>query len=212
MTDQRIEKLRAYLRHACDTAGVSATALARRAGVAPSTLNRFLNEDPPPSVPGNSTLKKIAEASGIEPFGRYTQTPQMDGLSEDHAAFISDAFTPPGTELEDGAHAGQMLLAHFQKTRSQTSLWQVKGAAMEGAGLSDGDQVIVDLNAAPERGNLVLAQLYDWTLGTARTVFRLWDPPYLVAASRTPLEHRPELAGEQAQVKGVVLFSIRQHL
>ncbi|MGF1456158.1 MAG: helix-turn-helix domain-containing protein [Alphaproteobacteria bacterium] len=216
MDQQGIDRLRAYLRHACDSTGLSATALARRAGVAPSTVNRFLNEDPPPSVPSNTTLRKIADAAGIEPFGRYREGPAAlgspaAGLGEDQAAFIADASTgldrdPPGAST--GAAA---LLAQFENTPVRASLWQVKGAAMELAGLLDGDTAVVDLNGAPQRGCIVLAQLYDWTVGTARTVFRLWDPPYLVAASRTPLDHRPELAGEQAQVKGVVRFTYRTY-
>ncbi len=205
MSDARVEKTRAYIRHACDMAGLSATALAKRAGIAPSTLNRFLNDDPPPSVPGNATLKKIADAAGVAPIGRYNESGSA-GFSEDQAAFIGDMTRFQTTDLN---HPGEALLSALGARHPHASLWQVEGDTMELKGLMGGDFAVVDLATEPETGRIVVAQLYDWHAGTAKTVFRLYDPPFLVAACRDPVKYKPELTGEKAQVKGTVLCSFR---
>jgi hypothetical protein len=57
---------------------------------------------------------------------------------------------------------------------------------------------------------VVCAQVYQWPSGTAQTVFRIFEPPYLVAATDDPTERRPLLIdNNQVTVKGVVTQSLR---
>src|SRR5947209_1043302 len=58
----------------------------------------------------------------------------------------------------------------------------------------------------PEAGGAVGAQVYDWRRAAAETVMRLYEPPYLVAASLDEGLRRPLVVdNEQVIIKGVVL-------
>ncbi len=217
--------MRAYVRHACDTAGLSPTALARQAGLAPSTLNRFLNDDPPPSLLGQATLAKVGAAAGIEAFAVFqpgtaslTADRGPEGsavdLSEDSAIFVMESagvqpLPKGGATASEVSHPAQSFLHALSGAGRHVTLWRMRGGALNLAGLLDGDFVVVDLNGRAASGDLVLAQLYDWSAGTARTVFRLFEPPYLVAASTDPVYRRPDIAGERAVIKGTILMSFR---
>lgn len=65
MDDDR-QLLRDYLKRAAEAAGTDLTGLARKAGLSPSTLTRFVNSDDK-HLPTTRTLAKIAEASGLAP-------------------------------------------------------------------------------------------------------------------------------------------------
>lgn len=61
-----------------------------------------------------------------------------------------------------------------------------------------------------QAGDVIVARLYNWHAGTARTVLRIFQPPYLVAAATDPTKYRPELVdNERVVVKAVVVGSFR---
>lgn len=73
-----------------------------------------------------------------------------------------------------------------------------------------GDVVVVDLAATPTRGDVVCAQVYRWHEGKAETVFRIFEPPYLVAASAAPALRMPLVVdNDRVMIKGVVTHSLR---
>ena len=57
----------AYIRAVLDKLGITASELARRAGVAPTTFTRFLNSRKHATHLSATTLQKVADASGIQP-------------------------------------------------------------------------------------------------------------------------------------------------
>lgn len=59
------DQARDFMRRALEASGLSPYALARKAGVAPTTLTRPLNDPQFKFVPKMATLSKIAEAAGI---------------------------------------------------------------------------------------------------------------------------------------------------
>jgi len=63
-TASEAERVRLWLRDVIDRTGLTPTALARRAGLAPSTLNKFLNDDRVDHCLSVTTVGKIARASG----------------------------------------------------------------------------------------------------------------------------------------------------
>jgi transcriptional regulator with XRE-family HTH domain len=89
--------------------------------------------------------------------------------------------------------------------------WLIRGRALVLAGYLPGDLVLVDHDINdPKRDAVVCAQVYDWEAASARTVLRLFAPPYLVAASPDPAYRKPELVdGDRVMIKGVVVASIR---
>lgn len=57
------------IRNICDEQGITTTALSRKAGVVPSTINRFMKLDPPPNALSSVTMAKIRSA-----YSHYGQT------------------------------------------------------------------------------------------------------------------------------------------
>jgi hypothetical protein len=56
----------------------------------------------------------------------------------------------------------------------------------------------------------VCAQLYRWSEGRADTVFRLYEPPYLVAMTRDAELRKPALVdNDRVIIKGVVILTLR---
>jgi hypothetical protein len=92
-------------------------------------------------------------------------------------------------------------------------LWEIRGRALDLAGLLPGDVVAVDLGRSEfKTGDVVCAQIYDWQKGSATTVFRIYEPPYLVALSTDPQHRKPVLVdGEQVLLKGRVVASFREY-
>ncbi len=66
--------------------------------------------------------------------------------------------------------------------RDGIDVWRVKGDAMAGAGLLDGDFILVDTHAAEKvrSGDTVVAQVYARS-GAVKTVLRRWMPPVLLS-------------------------------
>jgi hypothetical protein len=177
--------------------GWKPTNLARISGFDPSTLSRFL-ADPLNKAQLNSTVvQKIALAGGIPPY--LTEPPtQQRGFAESEA-------TP--YVAEDNAIAA--AVAGFQVQGPAIDAWVMKSRALEFAGYLPGDVLVVDMNATPRDGDTVCAQLYD-RQGQAETAFRIYEKPFLVAASADAALRRPVLIdGERAIVRGVVVASLR---
>lgn len=83
-------------------------------------------------------------------------------------------------------------------------LYEVRNDALNLDGIVPGDILIAEPAAAPVEGDLVIAQVYDWHLGTARTVLRRFESPYLLALSCNPEHRRPLRIDDQ----GVALKAI----
>jgi transcriptional regulator with XRE-family HTH domain len=97
--------------------------------------------------------------------------------------------------------------------RHATDFWEIRGRALDLAGLLPGDVVAVDLRQSEfKAGDVVCAQIYDWQKGSATTVFRVYEPPYLIALSTDPQHRKPVLVdGEQVLLKGRVVASFRRY-
>ena len=99
MLEQQQERQRAFVRAAMEAKGLDATNLARAAGVAPSTLNRFLNQEVNHLLSGR-TLSAISRVSGIpvprdieEHVAPVPVAPQAGAVAEAPAINQVDAFT-----------------------------------------------------------------------------------------------------------------------
>lgn len=77
------EDARAFLNRALEASGLKPFALAKRAGVAPSTITRPLNDPEFKFTPKAATLRKIAEAAGLDlPTGLAVAPPQPPSTNE----------------------------------------------------------------------------------------------------------------------------------
>jgi transcriptional regulator with XRE-family HTH domain len=182
------------------------TALARRAGVAQTTLTRFLNEIDGPML-SLRTLARVAHVAGSAPPGF------------EPPAALSSAARPSGLEDADAAPldaaAGlaphvSAALAELRRGRQAADVWIMQGRALEHAGVLPGDLLVVDLGITAESGDLVCAQHYRWARAQADTIFRIYDTPYLLAASSDASLRKPLVVdNERVIIKGVVLAVMR---
>lgn len=175
--------------------------LADEAGINHSTLSKWLNDPDNIARLSSSSVDKIAEATGVPPY--YTEPiMQSRGMAEVEAEPFIFADSDPITTA----------VAAIVSGRPGIDAWILRSRAMETAGFMPGDVLIVDLNAAPLDGDAVCAQLYD-RAGRAETAFRIYESPFLIAASQDPALRRPLLIdNDRAQVRGVVITSLRPRL
>lgn len=81
MTDQNSAALR-YVRFVLQHLGISPGALAKQAGIAPSTLTRFLNSSDHKFNLSTTTIEKIVRVSGVSPASFY-ETAERNLLSSE---------------------------------------------------------------------------------------------------------------------------------
>jgi SOS-response transcriptional repressor LexA len=86
----------------------------------------------------------------------------------------------------------------------------LRSRSLESAGYMPGDILMVDLNGRPEPGDVVCAQIYDRS-GKAETIFRIYEHPFLVAATLDGRLMKPHLVdNDRVVIRGVVIASLRE--
>lgn len=194
---------RGWLQEIINTSGDNLAQIAARAGVSDSTLSRLVNNPSYAGVLSPVSVMRITGAyqvPGPDEYGAPRRS-GMIGFSE------AERYDPTAAQ-DDVAALVQALL----KLRSGSDAWRLKTDALEEAGYLAGDIVIVDLNAQPAAQDAVCAQVYDWKGGGAATVWRIYDPPYLVAAARERTAFKPLLVdNDRVIIKGVVDKMVRPH-
>lgn len=194
-----------------EKSGLSVRAAAAAAGLKLSTYQRY--EDPRrfkrPQLPMEiaSALAEAAVARGADPapvleLARVPE-PTITGLSD------VDVIRYDMASLTDRRDAAVATLLEGQPNWSP---WLVRGRSLIRTGYLPGDIVVCDhCPRSPETGRVVVANIdRDIKAMTARTVLRLYDPPYLLAASDDPAYRRPiYVDGEHAVVMGYAVAMLR---
>lgn len=206
------EQILQFLDRAMAATQLSASGLARKAGIATTTLTRFI-KDEHASMLSMRSLAKIAHAAGTEPIG----VPAVIAPAAPRAIRMIDE--PASSEavplkLAERSERLRSAVAALIGGRDGTDPWVLLTRALEACGYRPGDIVLVDLNQRAEKGHVVCAQVYEWQSGRAETIWRIFEPPYLVAA---PLDadladqlRRPLLVdNDRIIIKGVVTEMLR---
>ncbi len=186
----------AWLQSVIASTGIKATPLAKAAGLAPSTVLRTLDPDNPGYLDAAS-IGKIVSRFGVAPpdlFG--TLGAAQAGFAEPELRTLDDA---PQTFAGAAVTPNQLVR-------------EINTRALELAGYLPGDQVLIDMSVAPQADDVVIAQVYNLERGTAETVLRAYDPPYLVVRTADPRTRTKPLLvdGTQVKIMGVVLRALRQ--
>jgi hypothetical protein len=187
------ETHRAWLEQIRAATDLPLTRIAAEAGLAESTLTRLFSR----SYTG--TLHALT----IEALKRRFSVPGPDqaaqaGLHENEATpYVADDSSP-----WDGAVRALM------GSHEAADPWVLRTRALDLAGYLPGDIVVLNLNATPRSGDVVCAQIYDFTRMRAETIWRIYEPPFLVAASTDAAFRRP-LSDASVSIKGVVVASFR---
>lgn len=176
------------------------TRLANEAGVNHSTLSKWLSDPLNAAQLNSTTVEKIARAGGIPPYFTEPIT-QPKGLAHREAEIYR-----PGDDI-----AGKWVRT-LTSERNDLEAWAMKSEALMEAGYLPGDILIVDVAASAEDGDAVCAKLHD-RAGRPEMAFRIFEFPYLVAASKSPALRRPILIdNDHATIHGVVVASFRPRL
>jgi hypothetical protein len=94
--------------------------------------------------------------------------------------------------------------------RNGVDAWVMKGASLDGLGVLPGDIVIFDQNKRAKSGDIVLAQIVDPISGTAETVTRLYQAPFITTHSMRLGPGRPEqVDDDRVSIAGVRIGTIR---
>ncbi len=194
---QTSEQHREYLQRVIAHTGKPATRIAKEIGIAASTLTRLLNASEGSTATLHArTIRKLQEYSGVSLFAGGDALPGPRGLAEDAVPFDAKSADPAVSAAIKALIGG----------RQAADPWTIRTRALERIGFLPGDIVIVDLGRRPEAGDAVCAQVYDWGRSDAETIMRLYEPPYLVAASLDEQLRRPLVVdNERVIIKGVLL-------
>lgn len=181
---------RAWIQGVLDRLGVTPTELARRADLNPSTLTRFMGGERDGHMLSARTMRKLETIAS-------RHEPRRLEMREDAVPFAAENMQ--GSPLT-------AAVAAMRHGRNGLESWVVSSNQLETLRLYEGDVLLVDLNAEPRAGDIVCAQLYDWTRRAKRTVFRLYEPPFLLSGGISGRDRGPvAVDGQNVVVKGVVV-------
>lgn len=197
-----IERLLAHARQR--DARATLTSIARAAGLNANTLTRFMSHANEDGALSTRTLRAVAAAAGYpitsDVLGEQTAS-AIGGLREPEA----EPYQPQPSDPLDPAIAA--MITQYPHAAPFT----LRSRALEYEGYRMGDVLIVDLTASPQAGNVVCVQIFDVQSGEARTAFRLFEPPYLIAAGPVDDARRPRLIdSDTVVIRGTVLAALRR--
>lgn len=190
--------------------GVTADVIAAAAGKSRSAVSKILSGQQRMTLEWATAFAKTLQvpvATVLEKAGAATPA-TVQQLTPGFAESDVAPFVPKG--FEDRA---PMTLAQAFGAKPGVDVWAVKGREMALAGYMPGDFILVDTFAAErvKAGDAVIAQVYGRS--TARTVFRRFAPPVLVAASADADDAAVFVVdGENVVIRGRVVASWRSCL
>lgn len=178
--------------------GQSLSELAEGAGLSNNTLTRLRQRE-----------SALLDALSVRMLSEYTGLPGPDLYKLGHTSGFTEEAEP-----FDVAAGGSPSMEEFTrlmlKDRPNAASWLLKTRALEGLGYMQGDLVVTDGSVQPRAGDAVCAQVVDLRTGAAETVFRVYEPPYLIAHSGDPALRKPLLIdNERVIVMATVTESLR---
>ncbi|HRN83258.1 MAG TPA: hypothetical protein PK857_00440 [Hyphomicrobium sp.] len=191
--DNEAKLVREWLLGVMKRTGKRPTPLAREAGLSPSTILRALDETNPSSLERRTIRKIVDKHGGPAPTFADAQF-SPGGFSEPELTTVY---------LDTPVFAGATL-------SPDQYVKEVNSRALELAGWPAGTQALFDMSVEPQPGDVVEAQIYNHVRGTAETIPRLFDPPYIVARTADPdVNQKPQLVdGVNVKIMAVAIKSL----
>ena len=149
----------------------------------------------------------IAEA-GITPKRQFFS--QTMGRATRIPGFAENDVAPFDIE---GATGRQKLNVVADNLGSGVDIWRIQSRSLMLAGFFPNDFILVDGRKADiaKYGDIVIAQVYDFVAGSAKTVLRRYEKPVLVAASPDADDWGVHVVDENnVAIRGVVTASWRE--
>jgi len=202
--DTHLKLLRDWLTGIMIQHDVTASEIARKALLSESTLTRFMN----PKGPGN--VLREASIAKIERAYRTTRPSTLRGMS-DRKTTTPD-FTIPGQKpgAPSAMSASEQLETIMNKDYETLEAFVVADRALDLSGYLPDDIILVDLNRAPEAGDVVALRFYTGPSRAPIITLRIFDTPFLTAHSTDETMRRPILQDpDRIEILGVVTTAMR---
>ena len=155
-----------WIKQAEEITGKSPSPLAKEAGLSSGTLTRFLKDPENAAPPRDSTLNTIARYWGLTEYSG----PSIIGTEKKQPGFHDSAAELAPKHVGSEERFKQIQL--FSKNTDNSKSWVMQGRGLENLGILEGDILIVDYDATPVAGDVLLLHLRDEENITAKTVFR----------------------------------------
>lgn len=191
------ETIREWLESVVKITGLKPTPLAKEAGLAPSTLLRAMDAENPTALERRSILKIVERFNVPPPYGQSAGLPTYPpGFSESELLQLED-----DVPFFDG-----LALTPNQYVRT------VNTRALELAGYLPGDLVLFDMSAQARAGDVVSANVYNLQRGSAETVLRVYEQPYIIARTMdAAIAAKPHLVDdERVKIMAVAIKAMRR--
>ncbi len=197
------ERQRKWLVEIARATQLKPSQIASEAGVSDTTLTRLLNN---PEYSG--TLSQIT----IDRIKRRFNLPGPEDLRQGSNGVLlgfADAERFDLVEETGKGEAGRIVKAMMQG-RESVEAWRLRSLCLENAGYLPNDILLIDTALPPRPHDAVCARVADWQRGASETIFRIFDPPFLIGAAREQLAYKPLLVdGERVSILGVVIEAYR---
>lgn len=176
--------------------GQTLSELAEGAGLSSNTLTRLKQRDS--ALLDALSVRMLCEHTGLAGPDLYKLGP-TSGHAEEASRFDAAA---PGVDP-----AIIQFVTLMTKNRPNAAAWWLKTRAIEESGYMIGDLVITDSAVPPHAGDAVCAQI---RTGSAEVVFRIFEPPYLMAFHNDASVRKPLLIdNDRVIVIGTITESLR---
>lgn len=179
-----------WIRAVAQYLNLSPSELALKAGLAASTVTRYINDGSNKLTVTEKTLEAIARFSGVPKLVMPGER-RLPGFGDGEAAPYQPTMSerlPEWVEAAINAHKG---------ARNGVEPWVMKGWALDMLGILPGDVLMIDQNKRPRSGDIVCAQLIDLATGRTETVMRRFEPPFIVMHSAKLGPSRPEAVDDE---------------
>jgi hypothetical protein len=195
---------RAWLGQVLDAVQMKPSQLAVGASVSDTTLTRLLNNPDYSGTLSPETIERIKKTYKVPGPEEYdsSRRSKLIGFAE------ATRFDLRGEKRDLAA-----IVSSIINSRSNVEAWRLKTMALEEAGYLPGDIVFVMQLAAGEHAtpqDAVCAVVNDRKSGSVETIWRIYDPPYLVGAAQDRTAYKPlPVDGDHVRIAGVIRESFR---
>lgn len=195
--------------------GWSQKKLAMIMGISQGQVNKLENSNQELKA---SHMLAYSKALGVAPIDILPRTMLNASQHQQTSEAEAETWTPEPAKNDNKNHDNRTnrpknavrhdMIAASLADNPRRSAWVLRSQALDITGHKAGDIVVVDADRKPSVGDIVCAQL----LGrdNAKTVFRIYQPPYLVTASTNPRLREPQLIDpSRVTIMGTVTETLR---